>query len=153
MTGQILGGSDPAVAARYQIMIFYLVTTSTGLSAVATIYAAVLTVCDEGHRLRADKLHPRAGGRGVGAWIAGQLAETWGAVQVKSTRAAARVRASMRDGRSARSRHRYFSFRSPEEGVPLGVESAARRSASLAGSGGAVREPLLPPLDEEAASA
>ena len=33
MTGQILGGSDPATAARYQIVIMFLIGAATGLSA------------------------------------------------------------------------------------------------------------------------
>ena len=32
MTGQILGGSDPAKAARYQIIIMFLIGAATGLS-------------------------------------------------------------------------------------------------------------------------
>ena len=32
MTGQILGGSDPATAARYQIIVMFLIGAATGLS-------------------------------------------------------------------------------------------------------------------------
>lgn len=35
MTGQILGGSDPAVAARYQIIVMFLIGAATGLSSGA----------------------------------------------------------------------------------------------------------------------
>ena len=35
MTGQILGGSDPATAARYQVVIMFLIGAATGLSAGA----------------------------------------------------------------------------------------------------------------------
>jgi hypothetical protein len=77
MTGQILGGSDPSVAARYQIVIYYLVAISSSLSAVATIYAAVLTVCDGKHRLRVEKLESRKS-RSTGAimWL-GEQCRSW----------------------------------------------------------------------------
>ena len=35
MTGQILGGSDPATAARYQIIVMFLIGAATGLSSGA----------------------------------------------------------------------------------------------------------------------
>lgn len=77
MTGQILGGSDPSIAARYQIVIYYLVAISSSLSAVATIYAAVLTVCDGKHRLRVEKLENRKS-RSTGAvmWL-GEQCRSW----------------------------------------------------------------------------
>lgn len=51
MTGQILGGSDPAVAARYQIIIFFLVAVSSSVSSIMTVYMTVFCLCDNRHRL------------------------------------------------------------------------------------------------------
>lgn len=52
MTGQILGGSDPAVAARYQIIIFFLVAVSSSVSSIMTVYMTVFCLCDNRHRLQ-----------------------------------------------------------------------------------------------------
>jgi putative ABC transport system permease protein len=52
MTGQILGGTDPALAARYQIVIIFLIAGATGLSAFIAIQAAVIRCFDGSHRLR-----------------------------------------------------------------------------------------------------
>lgn len=51
MTGQILGGSDPSIAARYQIVIFFLIGASASVSAMLTILIAVLSVFDSCHRV------------------------------------------------------------------------------------------------------
>lgn len=51
MTGQILGGSDPSIAARYQIVIFFLIGVSGSVSAMLTILIAVLSVFDSSHRV------------------------------------------------------------------------------------------------------
>lgn len=70
MTGQILGGSDPSVAGRYQILIMFLVAASTSISVAATLTCTVLLLIDEEHRLRGDKLVDRHGMRtGVSAFI------------------------------------------------------------------------------------
>ena len=52
MTGQILGGTDPALAARYQIVIIFLIAGATGLSAFFAIQAAIRQSFDGSHRLR-----------------------------------------------------------------------------------------------------
>lgn len=135
MTGQILGGSDPAVAARYQIIVMFLIGAATGLSsgacaanmvcsqqgaaaqpalhalrscalpgtpmlgqaqhcpptaqqqvcecaasllcpAVATILLAVLSLIDDKHRLRSERLQPRANtAKGAVAWLGAQAAQ------------------------------------------------------------------------------
>lgn len=59
MTGQILAGVDPVEAAKYQVMILFLVAGSTGLAVVAAGLGAVLLLTDERHRLRLDRLTPR----------------------------------------------------------------------------------------------
>ena len=56
MTGQILGGTAPALAARYQILVMYLIFSS---AAIAVSLAAVLAVhacTDSEHRLVAGAL-------------------------------------------------------------------------------------------------
>lgn len=75
MTGQILGGSDPATAARYQIIIMFLIGTATGLSSVATIFAAVFSLVDSKHRLHADKMVTRDSTAGALGWITAQCAK------------------------------------------------------------------------------
>lgn len=56
MTGQILGGTDPGLAARYQILIMFLIA---GAVAVGTTLGVLLTLraCFDGrHRLRVDRI-------------------------------------------------------------------------------------------------
>lgn len=163
MTGQILGGSDPAVASRYQIVIFFLVTTSTALSAFATIYAAVLSVCDAHHRLRPDRLRPRqAAGAGAMGWLAAQAQEAAAAARGGAARATARVRRAFRGEAPSRSRHHYFSFRSPQVGAAAGPRSPGAaapppppRSVVVqlegGGAGQGVRRPLLQQQGEDGA--
>lgn len=59
MTGQILAGIDPVSAAKYQVMILFLIAGSTGLAVVAAGIGAVLLITDERHRLRLDRLAGR----------------------------------------------------------------------------------------------
>ena len=56
MTGQILAGADPAEAAKYQIMIMFVLSGAAGLGALAAAYAGVLLLTDARHRLRLDRL-------------------------------------------------------------------------------------------------
>ncbi len=56
MTGQILAGIDPIDAAKYQIMIMFLIAGATAIGVVAGGIAAVHLLTDERHRLRLDKL-------------------------------------------------------------------------------------------------
>ncbi|MGE3230249.1 MAG: ABC transporter permease [Hyphomicrobium sp.] len=56
MTGQILAGVDPVSAAKYQVMIMFLIAGSTGMAVVAAGVGAVLLITDERHRLRLDRL-------------------------------------------------------------------------------------------------
>lgn len=135
MTGQILGGSDPAVAARYQIIIYFLVALSSSASAVATIYAAVLTVCDSKHRLRAEKLQVRAS-RTSGAlvWIADQFKEGWGVVKRKLGAAGRRVGRAFQSRPAARTRHRFSRYRQ------AGTEAAVEEGRAVE-----IEQPLLAP--------
>ena len=56
MTGQILAGLPPFEAAKYQILILFLLAGATGLGAIATTSLAVWRVTDERDRLRLDRL-------------------------------------------------------------------------------------------------
>ena len=56
MTGQILAGADPAEAAKYQIMIMFVLTGAAGFGALAAAFGGVLLLTDTRHRLRLDRL-------------------------------------------------------------------------------------------------
>lgn len=56
MTGQILAGVDPVEAAKYQIMIMFLIAGATAIGVVAGGFAAVHLLTDDRHRLRLDRL-------------------------------------------------------------------------------------------------
>jgi putative ABC transport system permease protein len=51
MTGQILAGADPVEAAKYQIMIMFIIAGSTGLAVLAAAYGATYLLTDSRHRL------------------------------------------------------------------------------------------------------
>jgi putative ABC transport system permease protein len=59
MTGQILGGSDPALAARYQILIIFLIAAATALGTASAVLLSIRALFDDGHRLRVDRLTSR----------------------------------------------------------------------------------------------
>jgi putative ABC transport system permease protein len=56
MTGQLLGGTPPALAARYQILIMFLVAAATALGAGLAVLLSLHRLFDAEHRLRADRL-------------------------------------------------------------------------------------------------
>ena len=56
MTGQILAGVDPVEAAKYQVMIMFVIAGATALTVVLTGLGAVLLLTDDRHRLRLDRL-------------------------------------------------------------------------------------------------
>ena len=56
MTGQILAGSPPMEAAKYQLMILFLIAAGTGLGCVAAILLGSTRLFDERERLRCDRL-------------------------------------------------------------------------------------------------
>ncbi|MCG6862136.1 MAG: iron export ABC transporter permease subunit FetB [Chromatiaceae bacterium] len=56
MTGQILAGSPPMEAAKYQLMIMFLITAGTGLGSVAAVWIGSRRLFDERQRLRLDRL-------------------------------------------------------------------------------------------------
>lgn len=56
MTGQILAGSPPMEAAKYQLMILFLIAAGTGLGCVTAIMVGSKRLFDERERLRCDRL-------------------------------------------------------------------------------------------------
>ena len=59
MTGQILGGSPPFEAAKYQLMILLLIAAGTGFGAAAAVWLGSRRLFDERQRLRLDRLRTR----------------------------------------------------------------------------------------------
>jgi putative ABC transport system permease protein len=59
MTGQILAGLDPVEAAKYQIMIMFLLAGATGFAVVLAGLGGALRLTDSRHRLRLDRLAGR----------------------------------------------------------------------------------------------
>ena len=60
MTGQILGGMDPLEAAKYQILLLFLLTFAGGIAAAGSVLLAARALTDERQRLRLDRLEKQA---------------------------------------------------------------------------------------------
>jgi len=58
MTGQILGGTPPVEAVKYQILIMFLIASGTGFGVVSAIWMSGLLLFDDRHRLRLEVLNP-----------------------------------------------------------------------------------------------
>lgn len=56
MTGQILEGSDPTQAARYQIMILFLIAGATAMGTAGVVLLALRALFDGEGRLRPERL-------------------------------------------------------------------------------------------------
>lgn len=56
MTGQLLADADPMQAARYQMLVMFLIAGATGLGVVAAAYAMLFRLTDDRHRLRLERL-------------------------------------------------------------------------------------------------
>lgn len=56
MTGQILAGSPPSVAVKYQILVMFAITVGTGFGTMAAVWAGSRRLFDERERLRTDRL-------------------------------------------------------------------------------------------------
>lgn len=56
MTGQLLADADPLQAARYQMLVMFLISGSSGLAVVTSACALLLRVTDDRHRLRLERL-------------------------------------------------------------------------------------------------
>ncbi|MCB1899435.1 ABC transporter permease [Cognatazoarcus halotolerans] len=56
MTGQILAGTSPSLAVKYQILIMFTITVGTGFGTLAAVLTASRRLFDERERLRLDRL-------------------------------------------------------------------------------------------------
>ncbi|MGB3211878.1 MAG: iron export ABC transporter permease subunit FetB [Desulforhopalus sp.] len=56
MTGQILGGTPPVEAVKYQILIMFLIAAGTGFGVVSAIWMSGMLLFDDRHRLRLESL-------------------------------------------------------------------------------------------------
>lgn len=59
MTGQILSGTDPALAARYQILIMFLIAGATAIGTGVAVLASLRVAFDDEHRLRVERIGRR----------------------------------------------------------------------------------------------
>ncbi len=56
MTGQILAGTTPALAVKYQILIMLMITVGTGFGSMISVLLASRRLFDQRERLRVDRL-------------------------------------------------------------------------------------------------
>lgn len=56
MTGQVLAGIDPLEAAKYQVLIMFLISGATAIAVLAGAFATIHFITDDRHRLRLDHL-------------------------------------------------------------------------------------------------
>jgi putative ABC transport system permease protein len=56
MTGQILAGTPPMEAVKYQLLIMFLITAGTGFGTFAAVNMGAKRLFDERQRLRLDRL-------------------------------------------------------------------------------------------------
>ncbi|MCG5512357.1 ABC transporter permease [Ectothiorhodospira shaposhnikovii] len=56
MTGQILAGTPPMEAVKYQILVMFLITAGTGFGTLGAIWLGSRRLFDERERLRLDRL-------------------------------------------------------------------------------------------------
>lgn len=59
MTGQILAGSPPLEAVKYQILVMFLITAGTGFGTMAAVWMGTRRLFDERQRLRLDHLRAK----------------------------------------------------------------------------------------------
>lgn len=64
MTGQILAGSPPMEAAKYQLLMMFLISAGTGIGSVVAVWIGSRRLFDERERLRLDRLVDRSSSRG-----------------------------------------------------------------------------------------
>jgi len=56
MTGQILSGTDPMEAVKYQILIMFLIASETDFGTMGAVHCAARRLFDERERLRLDRI-------------------------------------------------------------------------------------------------
>lgn len=59
MTGQLLGGTSPEIAARYQILILFMIAATVAVGTVGAAVVSVRRLFDHEHRLRLERLRVR----------------------------------------------------------------------------------------------
>ncbi len=59
LTGQILSGTDPALAARDQILLLFLIAGATAVGTAVAVLLAVRVAFDDQHRLRRGHIQAR----------------------------------------------------------------------------------------------
>jgi len=57
MSGQILGGTPPAEAVKYQILIMFMITAASGFATLIAVWIGARHLFDERQRLTIDRLH------------------------------------------------------------------------------------------------
>lgn len=62
MTGQILAGVEPVDAAKYQLLIMFLIAGGTGLGTLAAVLGGAHLLTDNRHRLRLDRIAAESSG-------------------------------------------------------------------------------------------
>jgi putative ABC transport system permease protein len=56
MTGQLMAGADPLEAAKYQILIMFLIAGGTAIGTTSAVFMGIYRLTDQRHRLRLDRL-------------------------------------------------------------------------------------------------
>ena len=76
MTGAILGGSSVEQAARLQMVIMFMISSSTALASIVTTILALGVAVDSEHRVRTDRIdvRPHAVWR-ARTWIVSKIVE------------------------------------------------------------------------------
>ncbi|VAW91185.1 Probable iron export permease protein FetB [hydrothermal vent metagenome] len=57
MSGQILGGTPPAEAVKYQILIMFMITAASGFATLIAVWLGARHLFDERQRLSTQRLH------------------------------------------------------------------------------------------------
>lgn len=57
MSGQILGGTPPAEAVKYQILIMFMITAASGFATLIAVWLGARHLFDERQRLSTNRLH------------------------------------------------------------------------------------------------
>ena len=81
MTGQMIAGADPSQAARYQMIVMFLVSSATASAATSTVLLASATLVDKTGRVRRDLLSRRAPGGARRKGMAKRASLLWGRVK------------------------------------------------------------------------
>ena len=59
MTGQILAGADPVEAAKYQLVVMFMIAGGTALACLVVALLVYRRLFDAAHRLRAERITRR----------------------------------------------------------------------------------------------